>query len=193
MAPKGWLASKRVSIPGSLPPHLSSQLYLRQRSLEHSCCWKCWLLTPTRDSASRASQHSYLRKAEGDPAWTTKWLRQTKRRDTDISLPLNTWVKRPALRRWPLSSSLRLWRLLLQLFTAYFAALMAFPSGPSFWGLSFSYPAVFLHKGVCALFSSSLYLDIGILFHTGKATTNDMIAIFYQRLSKTNDLMNFFF
>ena len=59
-------------------PGGSSQLYLRQRSLEHSCCWKCWLLTPTRDSASRASQPSYLHKAGGDPKWTTKWLQQNQ-------------------------------------------------------------------------------------------------------------------
>ena len=50
-----------------------------------------------------------------------------------------------------------------------------------------------LHKGVCPLFSSSLYLYVGMLFHTGKTTKNDTIAIFYQRLSKTNDLISFFF
>lgn len=60
----------------------------------------------------------------------------------------------------------------------YLAALMTFPSFPAFCGLSFSSSLIFIHQGVCPLFSPFLswYWD---LFYTGKTKQNKEIRSFF--------------
>lgn len=133
---------------------------------------RCWLLTHTSESlpSEPCSTLIYIRqKVTQSEQWNG--CNRTKRREANTSLPLNTWE---SLAEKSISAFISgVWRRLpLSFYREYFAALMTFPSLPSFWDLP---PPISLHQGVCSLLSPSLYLDTRILFYTGETKQRNTV------------------
>ena len=101
---------------------------------------RCWLLTHTSESlpSEPCSTLIYIRqKVTQSEQWNG--CNRTKRREANTSLPLNTWE---SLAEKSISAFISgVWRRLpLSFYREYFAALMTFPSLPSFWDLPPPFP-----------------------------------------------------